>query len=88
MTDWRDTFDTRPADINCYRCGQPGYTDWVEVTAYGDREPRWLPGEQYCVTPGCVDETGSRRLTPPSPSELRGRADASWMRRQEGLVNE
>jgi len=58
-----------PDPINCYRCGQPGYTDWIDVRRISDREPQWRAGEQYCTTDGCTDLDGSRRLVALTPAE-------------------
>jgi hypothetical protein len=62
--------------------------EWVDIRTLGEVEPRALMGRQWCVTPGCVDETGSRTLFAPTPAELRDRADATWMARQRALVEE
>jgi hypothetical protein len=75
-----------PDPIPCYRCGQPGYVNWVEITAFRDPEPRYTEGESYCVTPGCADEDGSRRLRPLTAAQLRERSDAAWLRRHRAIA--
>jgi hypothetical protein len=78
-----------PDPILCYRCGQPGRCGWIDVTSLGEVPgSRVLPGEQYCLTPGCVDEDGSRRLVALTVEELRRRADEAFMARHERLVKE
>jgi hypothetical protein len=79
---------SEPPPVNCYRCGQPGHTDWVDVTRLGDAEPKYVAGEQYCLTEGCTDLDGSRRLVALTPEQLRDRANRAWMGRQERLVSE
>lgn len=74
--------------ISCCRCGVPGHVEWVDISTFGETGLRALMGRQWCVTPGCVDETGSRTLFAPTPQELRARADEAWMARQRGLVEE
>jgi len=73
----------------CWRCGVPGHVDWVDVTTFADMPGlAWIVGNEWCVTPGCVDETGSRTLFAPSPEQLRDRADQAWMQRQRDLVED
>jgi len=79
---------TRPEPINCYRCGQPGYVNWIDVTTYADPEPRYVLGKSWCVTPGCTDEDGSRRLQPLTVEELRHRADVAFERRHKMLTED
>jgi len=80
---------TRPEPINCYRCGQPGYVNWIDVSTLGEgRGTRYVPGESYCVTPGCADEDGSRRLVALTPQDLQHRADAAFMRRHKTLAED
>ena len=77
-----------PEPVNCYRCGQPGYTRWIDVSTRDKAEPRYLAGAQYCLTTGCTDVDGSRRLVALTPAELAAKADAAWMARQRRLVGE
>jgi hypothetical protein len=79
---------TYPDPPTCYRCGVPGHVDWVDIRCVKDREPRFWPGNQWCVTPGCVDEHGSRTLFAPTPAELRDLEQRTWFARQRGLVEE
>lgn len=73
--------------INCYRCGKPGHVDWLDASSLGEgRGTSLIPGEQYCLTPDCKDEDGSRRLTPLSPAEMRRRADEAWLAHQEAMT--
>lgn len=77
----------RPAPILCYRCGQPGHVDWVEVTTFGDAEPRYVRGrDAYCLTPGCADEDGSRRLEALTPEQMAAKADDAWFARHKAFV--
>ncbi len=78
-----------PAPINCYRCGEPGHADWVDITSFGEVPgSRYIAGEQYCLTPGCTDEDGSRRLVALTPEDMRRRADAAFMARHKALVED
>jgi hypothetical protein len=38
---------------HCGRCGAVMDVDWVEITAMGDPEPRYVPGMSRCPTEGC-----------------------------------
>jgi hypothetical protein len=75
-------------EVLCYRCGQPGEVEWLDVRTLGDAEPRYWQGRAECVTPGCVDPDGSRRLDQPTPEEMRKRADRAWNERQRALVED
>lgn len=77
-----------PPPLSCYRCGQPGHAEWIDVASYANPEPVWYPGRQWCTTPGCTDPDGSRRLTPLSPEELRERADRDWIKRHTAIAEE
>lgn len=77
-----------PEPILCYRCGKPGHVDWHDIRTLGEVEPRYEAGRQYCLTDGCTDEDGSRRLVALTPAELRGRADAAWMAHQRALTED
>jgi len=44
--------------VLCDRCGQPADADRIEVTTWGDLEPRYVWGWIVCTTPGCVEEYG------------------------------
>jgi hypothetical protein len=79
---------TTPPPVHCYRCGQPGQTRWITVTTLGNPEPRYHQGEQYCLTDGCTDLDGSRRLVALSPEELWDRADRAWRKRHQALVED
>lgn len=49
----------------CDRCGGKIEIDWVEVTNFTDMVAgfhRYMAGETRCLTPGCADEHGSRRV--------------------------
>jgi hypothetical protein len=73
--------------VNCYRCGQPGHVDWIDVSNFAQGPgTTWIAGNEWCLTPGCVDERGSRTLFAPTPADLRARADQTWMRRQRDLM--
>ena len=76
-----------PPPVNCYRCGQPGFTDWIDITSLGGQTAH-IAGEQYCLTDGCTDEDGSRRLVALTPEDLRRRADAAFMARHKALVED
>lgn len=40
--------------LRCERCGEPMVdVAWVEISAFGDVEPRYVPGRARCPTPGC-----------------------------------
>lgn len=40
-------------ELTCDLCTAVLYVDWVEVTAMGDVEPRYVPGRTRCPTVGC-----------------------------------
>lgn len=75
-----------PEPVLCYRCGQPGYTRWIDTKTLSDPGPVWVAGEQYCLTEGCTDLDGSRRLVALTPAQMRDKADAAWMARQRALI--
>ncbi len=74
-------------DIRCYRCGVVGYVEWIDMGTFSDPESI-IRGREWCVTPGCTDEDGSRRLEPLTPEEMRRRADEAWMRSQRALLED
>lgn len=80
---------TYPDPPTCYRCGKPAHVDWIDVRKLSDPPgPAWTPGNSWCITPGCVDEHGSRTPFEPTPDELRDRADSAWWKRQRALVED
>ena len=79
---------SEPGSAVCYRCGVPGHVDWVNVQTMSDVEQVWIACNEWCVTPGCVDERGSRTLFAPTPAELRDIEQRAWFARQRGLVEE
>lgn len=38
----------------CPGCHQRHHVDWLDFTQLGDPEPKYIPGRDYCRTPGCV----------------------------------
>lgn len=90
---WRRRVDTTKAATapdapTCYRCGRPGFVDWKDVRTVADPGPVWCEGESYCLTPGCADEDGSRRLRPLTPEDLRRRADEAFLWRHKALAED
>lgn len=79
---------TYPDPPACYRCGVPGHVDWIDTRTLRDPGPVWLAGNQWCVTPDCVDERGSRTLFAPTPRDLRNLADDAWLRRHRAMTEE
>jgi hypothetical protein len=45
-----------PEPPNCPACGQPVHVEWADVSRIGDRIPRVIQGNTYCLTPGCKAE--------------------------------
>ena len=49
----------------CDRCGGLIEVDWVDITTLGDLGRgvrRFMAGETRCLTAGCCDEKGSKRV--------------------------
>lgn len=71
--------------LACDRCGQSAQVDWVDVGVLG-RPNMYVIDETRCLTPGCYDEDGSRRVAlPPEPGELT-REDRAWLDRNQRLA--
>lgn len=46
----------------CDRCRGRVEVDWIDVTRLGHPYREYAPGETRCLTPGCCDEQGSKRV--------------------------
>lgn len=46
----------------CDRCAGRIEVDWIDVSAWGDAGRSFVPGETRCLTAGCCDEKGSKRV--------------------------
>lgn len=75
-------------EILCYRCGQPGHVDWIDIRTMADPEPVLIEGASWCDTPGCTDEDGSRRLRPLTPEQMVRRADDAWLAYHRALAED
>lgn len=76
------------AAVPCDRCGAEADATRVDVTAWGDPEPRFVWGRIICITPGCVDKHGSSWVEPPDEPGQLTREDRKWLRDQRLLAEE
>lgn len=73
--------------FHCWRCGSVCDTDWLDVQAFGDEEPRYVKGRSPCSSERCVGRFDVRADSPPSPQQLQERADRA-MERINAVWNE
>lgn len=59
--------------FQCWRCDSECDTDWIDVSVFGETEPRVAQGRTRCTNERCINRFSQAAHLKPSPEELERR---------------